>query len=712
MRLLLIWLTLTLTHPLQAANQKFDRLIKFGLQNSSELKNARRKIENAEALVTAADSSLYPKIKLSSRHGFAGSDPSEKENNFLSQFSIGLSYPILQNFESSNQRDNADLAYELAQIEWSEALSQFVSDVHIAIFNLSIKTEELRNAETKHALIKNQFEELERSFKAGFKPRTDYLRFKSQFQRSTINLESLKNSLEIQKLKISVLLGANRSDGIEIAGIDPDYSKIPEVESGDFSTNDHFVTKKAHLQNLISTVSADLAARATGFEWTAGIDAQYGASDYWRYPERTIEDQTGSNWAAYIGIGYNLFDGGSTASALKIATNKKLSTIEDSLLAKRELEQQKVKLTRDIHLNQKTAKLNMELLKLEKNNFELLKRKYQQGQVNILELTTALENLESSKNSYITSYFQLLIAKTELWHHSGKFNEKIILLSLSVTIFLIWYLNFGPNRKESENTSDEGQHTIERGDIVKVASLSGTIRANKTYSLKAIYPGYVRKIFAKIGERVKKNQPLATISESLQTPIDQIFPVRAPFTGTVTQIFKRSGEYIDQNEQLNKAVLQLDDLSTLFVFAEVPELEISSMKAGLTAEITANAIPFETLRGEIVEVAMSATAARNNWDAKSSTYKVKIQLEPSEIPIKTGMSAIAKIETQRKDDVVKIPHEFVGKDSDGYFVRAKNGEKKVITIGIFNSSNYEVTEGLNEGEIVSSIDFSQDFSTE
>ena len=82
----------------------------------------------------------------------------------------------------------------------------------------------------------------------------------------------------------------------------------------------------------------------------------------------------------------------------------------------------------------------------------------------------------------------------------------------------------------------------------------------------------------------------------------------------------------------------------------------------------------------------------------------------TEKKLRPGMSVILDIETLKKDNVLKVPHEYIIKDKEGYFVFSAEGEKKEVKVGISNDSFFEVTEGISAGEQLKKIDLMSFFN--
>ena len=128
---------------------------------------------------------------------------------------------------------------------------------------------------------------------------------------------------------------------------------------------------------------------------------------------------------------------------------------------------------------------------------------------------------------------------------------------------------------------------------------------------------------------------------------------------------------------------------TMTLTVAVDEADISSVKTGMSAEITVNALPEEVFEGEITKVAKTGSG-----NGGSSKFAVEITL-PRQSEMLSGMSASAVISLYEKMDVLTLPAAALTEDGAKTIVYTaldkKTGEP---------TSPVEVTTGLSDGEVV------------
>ena len=128
---------------------------------------------------------------------------------------------------------------------------------------------------------------------------------------------------------------------------------------------------------------------------------------------------------------------------------------------------------------------------------------------------------------------------------------------------------------------------------------------------------------------------------------------------------------------------------TMTLTVAVDEADISSVKTGMSAEITVNALPDEVFEGEITKVAKTGSG-----NGGSSKFAVEITL-PRQSEMLSGMSASAVISLYEKMNVLTLPAAALTEDGAKTIVYTAL-DKKTGEL----ASPVEVTTGLSDGEVV------------
>lgn len=133
----------------------------------------------------------------------------------------------------------------------------------------------------------------------------------------------------------------------------------------------------------------------------------------------------------------------------------------------------------------------------------------------------------------------------------------------------------------------------------------------------------------------------------------------------------------------------------------VDELDVLSMKEGLQAEITLDAVENTTFEGTIISVGAQASSSGG-----VAQYPVNITFDKTEDML-SGMNASVKVILEEADNVLTIPLTAVTEEGNTSYVYTgydeSTGElsgKTEVTLGVSDENTVEVMEGLNEGDTI------------
>lgn len=246
---------------------------------------------------------------------------------------------------------------------------------------------------------------------------------------------------------------------------------------------------------------------------------------------------------------------------------------------------------------------------------------------------------------------------------------------------------------------------VQRKDLVQRVTLSGNIEPARKTTIQISYDGFVRKLFVKVGEKVQKNDPLVSVSQSLQSS-EPLFPIRAPYEGVVVQVLKKEGESVTgaAGTTGSNRILRLDDLSKLYVDVLVAEIDVEKIKIGMDATIRAASVLGRTYKGKIRNISL-ASVEQERWNRGQVQFSCEVEILDPDSNLKSGMSVSLDLIAGKKEKVLVLGHEFIQKDGDQFFVTLADGERREIKIGMQNEEVFEILEGLKEGDEVRQIDF-------
>ena len=337
--------------------------------------------------------------------------------------------------------------------------------------------------------------------------------------------------------------------------------------------------------------------------------------------------------------------------------------------------------------------------------------------------------------------------------------KKIIIIASLVAVFLIAGIILIQNKKQSKKIDNKYfSYEVGTNNFESYIEADGSVKSDNTKKIYVQQSLQVEKVLVKLGDYVKKGQILLTFNSSdrdevirniakesanlsqletnynsykklyaaggaaridyqtIETSIQQsriaIAQYRAnldkmpidiisPVDGTITALTA------DENYRVNTQVnlLEIEDLTNVYVSTQVPEYSIKNLAVGQKAEVTLKSSD-KKYQGTVTEV--STVSSESSTDTAAYVdVKVKVdvtQLDKNFIP---GFKASVKIITSSKQNVLSIPRTSIGEDEQGnkYVWKIVNGtvKKAIIKARESNQDLIEILSGIAKGDKILEI---------
>lgn len=172
--------------------------------------------------------------------------------------------------------------------------------------------------------------------------------------------------------------------------------------------------------------------------------------------------------------------------------------------------------------------------------------------------------------------------------------------------------------------------------------------------------------------------------------------ILSPCDGLVTNIAFEAGEQID----LTQDVITIAQNDSISIVLSIDQDDISNVSLDQQALVTFDTSE-ETFEGKVNAISVSPMAA----GAPTVNYTVTVTVEGEGLEdIYEGMSCTVDLVSERVDDVLIIPKRAITTQGDKNYVTVKQEDgtslQQEVTLGFTDGSSYEVTSGLEEGDIV------------
>jgi HlyD family secretion protein len=172
--------------------------------------------------------------------------------------------------------------------------------------------------------------------------------------------------------------------------------------------------------------------------------------------------------------------------------------------------------------------------------------------------------------------------------------------------------------------------------------------------------------------------------------------LRSPFDGVISALNVQAGELTSGA----LPAVELADLSGFHITVNVDEIDVGAVAVGQEASITLDALADLELAGHVSSIAPTASL-----ETGVISYRLRIDIDPSDAPLRSGMSATARIIAAQATDVLVLPNRLIRLDrSNGkaYVDRLEGGVpvRVEIIMGMRNEQQSEIVSGLQEGDEV------------
>jgi multidrug efflux pump subunit AcrA (membrane-fusion protein) len=149
--------------------------------------------------------------------------------------------------------------------------------------------------------------------------------------------------------------------------------------------------------------------------------------------------------------------------------------------------------------------------------------------------------------------------------------------------------------------------------------------------------------------------------------------------------------------------LTLANLQQLQVLASIDETTIRRVSAGQPAQITFDALPGQTLAGQVGEVPL-----QGSLQGGVMVYEVPISVDGAQnLSLLTGMTANVQIQTGQAENALLIPSMALQKVNGMYQVLVADAANPTaepqtvpVEVGLSDGAYTQIVRGLNEGDQV------------
>lgn len=251
-----------------------------------------------------------------------------------------------------------------------------------------------------------------------------------------------------------------------------------------------------------------------------------------------------------------------------------------------------------------------------------------------------------------------------------------------VLVGLVWgYQNFFNQESSAQMT----EYRVTTEDIEKEDRFTGAIESQNRQEVVATSSQQISDIYVKEGEIVPVNKDLYV------TTAGEV--IRSTVAGEVSKIYYEKNNTV----AVGGKIMEIVDYSNLQISIKVEENQLESLEVNTPVEVNVDSLD-RTIDGVVAEI--SREAINENGVA----YFTAIVNFTGDADTRIGMNTEVTIPVDSVEDVIAVPIDAIQfTDDDKTYVSLKYDGKVVnsmVTTGITDGLKIEITEGLNEGDIV------------
>jgi membrane fusion protein, multidrug efflux system len=166
--------------------------------------------------------------------------------------------------------------------------------------------------------------------------------------------------------------------------------------------------------------------------------------------------------------------------------------------------------------------------------------------------------------------------------------------------------------------------------------------------------------------------------------------VLAPIDGVVTTVFKKQGENFDA--MMDPFLIRMVNLSKVKAKIQISDADINMIKKDQNVILNINNSKID-FKGKISFVSPEA-------DMMSGTFTVEMIVQNKNNQLRNNQFVRVKVLTATSKDAVVVPQEAVIDGDHVFIVQSGKAVKQVVSLGLENEYEIEITNGINAGDEV------------
>lgn len=187
--------------------------------------------------------------------------------------------------------------------------------------------------------------------------------------------------------------------------------------------------------------------------------------------------------------------------------------------------------------------------------------------------------------------------------------------------------------------------------------------------------------------------------------------ITAPMDGVIINVAVDEGQTVNANQN-TPTIVRIANLDEMEIRMEIAEADVNKIKIGTEVDFAVLSDPDKIYNAKISSIdpadteVSDSSSSSNSFSSSSSSssaiyYYAKFFVPNKDNFLRIGMSIQNEIVVASAKNVIAVPTYVIKNDKKGYFVEVledKEAVKKYVKLGLKDSLNTQILEGLDENE--------------
>jgi cobalt-zinc-cadmium efflux system membrane fusion protein len=239
----------------------------------------------------------------------------------------------------------------------------------------------------------------------------------------------------------------------------------------------------------------------------------------------------------------------------------------------------------------------------------------------------------------------------------------------------------------------QAEETTFENTVFALGEVEHTCESHSVLSSRV--PGRIIEVGIHEGEFAKEGEVLARVESRQPGDPPPVIELKAPADGLVI----KSDVHLGAPVEADKELMEILDLSTVWIVAQVPQTEAAILTKGLEARIKVPAISNEEHAAKFLRMGTTADAAAGVIGAIFKLPNPGMKLRP-------GMRAEVALVSSKRESVLSIPRVALQGDRSNRFVFIRDYElpnafvRVPVVVGATEADRVEISSGILPGDEV------------